>query len=182
MDPKATPAHKEDNQRAVEPEFIAASDPTPPSEARPKKYVCRSKSKSKEASKDVLGGSKVGKRGAVGASRRLSKRGKVSYQDAAQVVPTENVAESNVKSEAKSDPAPAMTLAFANISAPRMDLVQRCDLGSFIIRILNQSIAEFLRQPDRSEFDTAVIRVCHWVIALVFSPAIVDDCFPHSLL
>ena len=123
MDPKATPAHEEDKRRAVEPEFVAASDPTPLSEARPEKYVRGSMSKSKEASKDVSGGSKVGKRGAAGASRRPSKRGKVSYQDAAQIVPTENVAKSDVKSEAKSDPAPAMTLAFANISAPRMDLV-----------------------------------------------------------
>ena len=97
-------------------------------------------------------------------------------------MPTENVAESDVKSETKSDPAPAMTLAFANIAAPRMDLVQRCDPGSSVTRILNQSIAEFLRHPDRSEFDTVVIRVCHWVIALVLSLAVVDDCFPHSLL
>ena len=151
MDPKATPAHEADNRRAVEPEFVAASDPTPPSEARPEKSVCGSRSKSKEASKDVSRGSKAGKRGAAGASRRPSKRGKVTYQDAAQIVPTENFAESDVKSEAKSDPAPTMSLAFANISAPRMDLVQRCDPGSFVTRILNQSIAEFLRQPDRSD-------------------------------
>ena len=123
MDPKATPAHEEDNQRAVEPEFVAASDPTPLSEARPEKSVRGSRSKSKEASKDVSEGSKVGKQGAAGVSRHPSKRDKVSYQDAAQVVPIENVAESDVKSEAKSDPAPAMTLAFVNISALRMDLV-----------------------------------------------------------
>ena len=161
MDPKATPAQEEDNQWAVEPEFVAASDPTPPSEAAPKKSIYGSKSKSKEASKDVSGGSKVGKQGAVGSSRRPLKRGKLSNQDAAHAVPTENVTESDVKSEAKSDPVPVMTLAFANASASRMDLVQRCKPGSFVTRILNQSIAKFLRQPDRSEFDTAVIRVCH---------------------
>ena len=167
MDPRATSAHEEENRRSVEPEFVAASDPTPLFDARPEKSVRGSRSKSKKASKDVSGGSKVGKRGATGASKRPSKRGKVSYRDAPQEVPTENVSESDVKSEAKSDLAPAMTFAFANISVPRMDLVQRCDPGSFVTRILNQSISEFLKQPDRSDFDTPVIQVSHWVIELM---------------
>ena len=151
MDPKATPAHEEDNWRAVEPEFVVAPDSIPPPGPRPEKSVCGSKSKLKDASKDILGGTKVGKRGAGGSSKRPLKRGKVSDPDAIEVIPAENVAESEVKSEAKSNPTPVMTLPFANAPAPKEDLVQHCKPGSFLIRILNQSIAEFLKHlTDRN--------------------------------
>ena len=161
MNPKATPAHEEDNRRAVELEFVVASDPILPPSGGPEKSIHGSRSKSKDASKDVSGGTKTGKQGTGGSSKRPLKRGKVSQPDATEAAPAENVVKSVVKLEAKSDPAPVMTLPFANALAPREDLVQRCESGSFIIRILNQSIAEFLRQRDRSEFDTAMIQVSH---------------------
>ena len=125
MDPKSTPAHEEDNRRAMEPEFVVTSDPTPPSRAGPEKSIRGNRSKSKEASKDVLRGSKVGKRGAARSSKRPLKIGKVS--DPRFLLRLK----SDVKSEAKSDPAPEMNLAFANASTPREDLVQRYEPRSF---------------------------------------------------
>ena len=78
----------------------------------------------KEASKDAFGGSKRNKRGAVASSRQPAKRGKVSQSDFVEALPPNDVAESNMKSEAKSDAVPSLATGFANFPAPRDELVQ----------------------------------------------------------
>ena len=123
MYPKATSTHEGDNRQSVEPEFVVASNPTPLSRAGAEKPVRGSRSKSKEASKDTSIGSKEGKRGVAASSKSPLMRGKVSDTNVADVVPPESNAESNVKSEGKSEPVPTMILAFANASAPKEGLV-----------------------------------------------------------
>ena len=88
----------------MEPKFVIASNPILPPGAGPEKSIRGSRSKSKDASKDVSGGTKTGKRGIGGSSKRPLKRRKVSQPDATKAAPAENVAKSDVKSEAQSDP------------------------------------------------------------------------------
>ena len=72
-----------------------------------------------------------------------------------------------MKSEAKSDAVPSLAPGFANFPAPRDELVQRALSGSFRTKIFNQSIAEFLKDANKSDFDTPVIRVCQAFIAIL---------------
>ena len=167
MDPKATPEHEEETRRLVEPEFVAAPAPTPSSVATVEKSSRGSKPRSKEASKDASGGSKRGKRGASASSRQPAKRGKVSQSDFVEALPPDDVAESDMKSEAKSDAVPSLAPGFANFPAPKDVLVQRALPGSFQTKIFNRSISEFLKDADRSDFDTPVIRVFQALIAIL---------------
>ena len=72
-----------------------------------------------------------------------------------------------MKSEAKSDAVPSLALRFANFPTPRDKLVQRALPRSFQTKIFNRSIAEFLKDVDRSDFDTPVIRVYQAFIAIL---------------
>ena len=60
---------------------------------------------------------------------------------------------------------PSLAPGFANFPAPRDELVQRAVPGSFRTKIFNMSIAEFLKDTNRLDFDTPVIRVCQTFIA-----------------
>ena len=124
MDPKASPEYKEDTRRSVEPEFVAALAPTPTSRAGVEKFGRGSKPRSKKASKDVSGGSKKGKRGAAASSKQPAKKGKVSQFDFVEALSPDDVAESNMKSEAKSEAVPSLAPGFANFPAPRDELMQ----------------------------------------------------------
>ena len=103
MDPKATLEHKEDTRRLVEPEFVAALAPTLASGAGVEKSGHGSKPQSKGASKDASNGSKKGKRGAAASTKQSAKRGKVLQSDFVEALLLDNVAESDMKSEAKSE-------------------------------------------------------------------------------
>ena len=161
MDPKATLEHEEETRRSVEPKFVAAPEA---SVAGVEKSGHGSKPRSKEASKDASGGSKSGKHGAAALSKQPDKRGKVSQSDVVEGLPPDDIAKSNMKSEAKSDAVPSLAPGFANFPAPRDELVQRAVPRSFRTKIFNRSIAEFLKDADRLDFDTPVIRVCQTFI------------------
>ena len=165
MDPKATPEHEEETRRSVEPEFVVAPTPTLAFVAGVEKSGRGSKPRSKEASKDASSGSKRGKRGAPASNKQPAKRGKASQSDIIEALPPDDVAESDMKSKAKSDTVPSLAPGFANFPAPRDELVQRAIPGSFRTKIFNRSIAEFLKDANRSDFDTRVIRVCQTFIA-----------------
>ena len=72
-----------------------------------------------------------------------------------------------MKSEAKSDAVPSFAPRFANFPAPRDERVQRAIPGSFQTKIFNRSISKFLKDADKSDFDTPKIRVFQAFIAIL---------------
>ena len=124
MDPKATPEHRKDTRRSVQPKFVATPALTLASGADVEKSSGGSKLQSKEASNDASNGSKKGKCGAAASSKQLAKRRKVSESDFIEALPPHDIAKSDMKSEAKSKALPSLTPGFANFPAPRDELVQ----------------------------------------------------------
>ena len=105
--------------------------------------------------------------GAATSSKQPTKRGKVSQSDFVEALSLDNVAESDMKSEAKSDAVPSLAPGFANFPAPRDELVQRAVPRSFWTKIFNRNIVENHKDASRSDFDTPVIRVCQIVFAIL---------------
>ena len=128
------------------------------------KLVCGSKGKTKESSKEkdkAANASKTGKRGSESTSRNSTKRSKVSHGKIGEAA-TNEVGESDVKSEAKSEAKSMQSFGFGTIVAPQTKLVQRCDPQSTVIVIHNMSISEFLVDAKKSDFKFTITQV--WLI------------------
>ena len=95
------------------------------------------------------------------ATRELSKCGKTSEGDVAQVAP-DDVGESNVKSEAKS----RCTFGVLDNGIQKMDLIPRISSGASITRMFNRTISDILNGQEKAKFEVSITEVCN--ICLIY--------------
>ena len=170
MNPKETPPHEEENLKSVEPSFIfEAPLALAVAEGLEQRATRGSKLKSKEQkeqkdSKDPK--SNASKQVASTSSRKSSKRGKAAHVGVAEMAvedPVEDIGDDIIQSDSKNDAAGALIptgmICVGSILRRRLHLVERsCSIPIFT-KIINKGIADFPNAFDRSEFDTAVLRV-----------------------
>ena len=168
MNPKETPPHEEENLKSMEPSFIfEAPLASTVAEGSDQRATRGTKSKEQKEQKDSKGPkSNAGKRVASTSDRKSSKRGKAAHGGVAETAvedPVEDIGDDIVQSDSKTDVAGALiptgTVGVGSVFCRRLHLVDRsCSIPIFT-KIINMGIADFLNAFDRSEFDTAVLRV-----------------------
>ena len=168
MNPKETPPHEEENLKSVEPSFIFEAPLASAVAEGPNQRATRgSKSKEQKEQKDSKGPkSNAGKQVASTSGRKSSKRGKAAHGNVAETAvedPVEDIGDDIVQSDSKNDAVgaliPAGTVGVGSMLRRRLHLVDRSYSILIFTKIINKGIADFLNASDRSEFDTAVLRV-----------------------
>ena len=168
MNPEETPPHEEENRKSVEPSFIfEAPLASAVAEGLDQRATQGTKSKEQKEQKDSKGPkSNVGKRVVSTSSRKSSKRRKVAHGGVAKTVVedhVEDIGDDIIQSDSKTNAAGAListgTVGVGSMFRRRLHLVDRSFSIPIFTKIINMGIADFLNASDRSEFDTAVLRV-----------------------